>query len=139
MPSSPGAERRHDDGALGVVSDHDAGVGDLAVVGAHGDDDGLSALLAARDLDVAGVGRLGADPVGDLLAHAALDLVEEPRQGEVDVALARDLGDGEGYVVGAQAVPGLRRGSVHALELDGLGRVDDGRVRGAEGVLIVSH
>lgn len=110
--------RGHHDGGARALADHDAGVAP-GLVRAHGNHDGLLAAGAARHLDVAGVGRLGADPVGDLLAHAALYLGEELRQREVHVSLAGDAGHGEGYVVGAQAVPCLRGRGAHALERDG--------------------
>ncbi|MFR3998446.1 MAG: hypothetical protein ACLTZW_05795 [Paratractidigestivibacter faecalis] len=129
------AGRGHHDGGARALADHDAGVCHLALVCAHGDHDGLLAVGAARHLDVAGVGRLGADPVGDLLAHAALDLGEELWQRKVHVSLAGDAGHGEGYVVSAQAVPGLRGRGAHALERDGA-RVG-GRSRLL--VLLVSH
>ncbi len=135
---------RHDDRRGRALADHDAGVGHGARVGVDVHHDGLLAHGVARDLDVAGIGGLGADPVGDLLAHTALELAEELRQREVDVALAGEARHGEGYVVGAQAVPGLRGRGVHALERDGRrgpGHAGPGGARRGDGasVLLVSH
>jgi hypothetical protein len=108
----------HDDGGVGIVADHDAGVADGARVGVNVHDDGGMVLLARPDLDVGGVGGLGGDPVRHLGAHAGLDPVEQAGEREVDVALAREPRDGEGDVVGLEVVPGLRGRRVDALERD---------------------
>ena len=113
------AARGNHDGDRGTRTYHDAGVCDLALVGVDGHHDGLLAHGVRGDLHVAGVGGLRGHPTGDLLAHAALDVREELGERKVHIALARDFGHRERDVIGAQAVPGLRGGLVHAVEHDG--------------------
>jgi len=107
-----------DDGGPGSLADHDARIGDLALVGVDRDHDGFLAHGACGDLDVACVRRLRRDPLGDLVAHARLNSREELRQREVDVALAGDLGNRERDVIGVQAVPGLRRRPIDTVQGD---------------------
>ena len=115
-----------DDGGRRALADHDAGVDDLALVGVDRDHDGLLAHGVRGNLHVAGVRRLRGDPCGDLLAHARLDLGEELRKREVDVALAGDLRNRERDVVDVQAVPGLCGRLVDPAQGDrvGHGRLD---------------
>ena len=127
------ASRRHDDGDLGALADHDAGVGYLSR--AQGNHDRLRAPLAARDLHVARAGGLGLGRVRHGRPHAALHALEEARKREVHVAGTPARRHGQRDVVGSQAVPGLRGGNVDALEGD-LGR------RGASGPrsrVLLSH
>ena len=115
----------HDDRRLGALADHNPCVYDLAGVGVYVDN-GLRAHRVPGDLDVGGVCRLARDPLGHLVAHAALDPTEELGEGEVDVSLARERGHREGYVVGPEVVPGLGGGRVDVGEGDLAGLVRDG-------------
>ena len=101
-----------DDRRLGVMADHDAGIGYLAFVAVDDADDGLFALMVCRHLDIGGVLGSVLDPGDGLFADAALKGIEETGEACIDIACRLGGRDRKRGLIDLEVVPRLRRRNI---------------------------